>query len=146
MLRSVLCYHNRLGCVCHDWSREVYKLRRSGKKQYVAKESVTSKLHPPEHTEGSNFSIKSLGLSPSLFFSGKFRNYSKARQSLRRSTAFYQQSVAGLRYNTEYTTCHLGHFLCGHSSKKSLSTFNLQSIYVIMPTSNHKQVQRMIIT
>ena len=41
--------------------------------------------------------IKSLGLSPSLFFSGKLQNYSEARQNLRLSTAFYQKSVAGLQ-------------------------------------------------
>ena len=41
--------------------------------------------------------IKSSGLSPSLFFSGKLQNYSEARQSLRLSIAFDQKSVAGLQ-------------------------------------------------
>ena len=41
--------------------------------------------------------IKSSGLSPSLFFSGKLQNYSEARQSLRLSNVFDQKSVAGLQ-------------------------------------------------
>ena len=41
--------------------------------------------------------IKSSGLSPSLFFSGKLQNYSEARQSLRLSNVFDQKYVAGLQ-------------------------------------------------
>ena len=41
--------------------------------------------------------IKSSGLSPSLFFSGKLQNYSEARQSPWLSNVFDQKSVAGLQ-------------------------------------------------
>ena len=43
----------------------------------------------------ANSGIKSLGLSPSLFFSGKLQ--SEACQSLRLFTAYYQKSVTGLQ-------------------------------------------------
>ena len=58
----------------------MWKLRRC---------NVTAKLQSPKYTKGIELisGINRLGLSPSLFFSGKFQNYREAKQCLRLSTA-----------------------------------------------------------
>ena len=83
---------------------EFFLLRRWGSHatNLIAFIIVTSKLQAPQQTEGTNFQYKKLGLSTSLFFSGKLQNYSEARQSLRLSTGFYQKSAAGLQLEIQH--------------------------------------------